>query len=80
MQSTRRIPFKGTIRGHGGEAECSGWVDEISLSGQPPDYARYRIERVFKPLPDGDYTLFAHGAAQSVRLQNGQWGAASAMG
>lgn len=76
MSDRQRVPFHGVIRGEGHEAECSGWCLEISLSGQPPAYAQYKIESVDKSLPDGNYMVFAHGAATMVRRVSGTWLAA----
>jgi hypothetical protein len=74
MASTkRRVQFSGVIQGNGHQAECEGWCLEVSLSGGPTAHTQYSIDTVSVPLPDGDYTVFAHGTSQAVRRVNGMW-------
>jgi hypothetical protein len=74
MASTeRRVGFTGIVRGEGQEAECVGSVTEVSLSGMPPQYVRYRIDSCSKSLPDGDYMVFAHGGNFAARHVAGNW-------
>jgi hypothetical protein len=74
MASTRRqVRFTGLVRGEGQEAECGGWCLEVSLGGTPPAYTRYQIDTLSKALPDGIYTVFAHGTNQPVRYVGGDW-------
>jgi hypothetical protein len=68
----RRVRFSGVVRGASGEAECGGWVTEVTLPGLPPDYREYRIDTLSKPMPDGEYTLSVHGTSQPVRYY-GHW-------
>jgi hypothetical protein len=75
MASTRkRVSFRGIVRGeHGEEAECTGSATEVSLPGLPPQYVHFHIEAVSKPLPDGNYTVFALGQNAPARRMNSQW-------
>jgi hypothetical protein len=74
MASTQqRVRFTGVVRGQGGEAECAGWVTMVTLPGLPPEYTQYHIDTLSKPLPDGNYTVFAHGGSYAVRYVNGHW-------
>lgn len=78
----RRVPFSGTIRGAGGEAECEGWVTEITLPNGLHEYRQYKIDKLLsgRSLPDGKYTLYVHGGRESVRCARGRWIADTALG
>ncbi len=71
--SRQRVRFDGIIRGEGYEAECTGRVTMVSLSGRLPTYTQYSIDAVSKALPDGEYTVFAHGTCYPVRQRGGYW-------
>lgn len=75
MATTRRqVHFIGIILdGDRPVADCSGVVTEVSPEGMVPAYTGYNITTFSRPLPDGGYTLVAHGSRLSVRLQNGHW-------
>ena len=70
----KRVSFRGIVRGEQGEeAECTGSATEVSLPGLPPQYVQFHIDTVSKPLPDGNYIVFALGQSAPARYVNGQW-------
>ena len=81
MPSIReRVRFTGILRSEGQEAECTVWATKVSLPGSNAvAYAKYSIQSVSKPLPDGNYTLTVNGEQYAVRCHNGNWLAASAV-
>jgi hypothetical protein len=73
MTQRQRVRFVAVVRGQGGEAQCEGWVTIVTLPGLPPEYTQYQIDTLSKPLPDGSYTIIAHGRSVPLRYANGNW-------
>jgi len=75
MASTRKlVNFPGILTGHGQRATCIVSAVQVTLGGTSVSaYTDYSITNVSRPLPDGDYELFANGEKSRVRLQDGSW-------
>ena len=72
---TRRIRFVGVVRGgeYDLEVECRGSAIETRVLDRAPQYSAFQIDRLSRPIADGDYIVYALGQSAPVRRVNGDW-------
>jgi hypothetical protein len=75
-----RVIADGILRGdgHDAEAHCRVSATKVSLGTGEFTYSKYHLESISKPVPEGNYHLFALGSVLPVRYQGGilLWGGA----
>src|SRR5260370_38710515 len=75
MPVRRRGVFRGRLSGLGHEADCHVSAIEVTEpGGGVRTYTRHSVQRVSKPLPEGDYQLLmSNGEIVRLRYQSGHW-------